>query len=110
VLATLDNGLNVTGTCSNALVSVTVETASGALTFEGSGLVGKNAGGSTSTTFPVAVNGGSTGVGFNVGPNYGHLDVIGRDKALGGKLAHIDAGAVWSDTGCRFWGAVTPTT
>jgi hypothetical protein len=109
LLATLDNGLNITGTCSIAFVALNVGTVSGASTFEGSGLIGQNAG-VTDSTAPAAANGDTTGVGFNAGPNYGHLDVVGRDKALGGKLAHISAGGLWSNTSCRFWGAITPTT
>jgi hypothetical protein len=105
VLATLDNGLKVTGTCGLGLVEVLVETVSGAPTFEGSGLIGKS-----DATRAFFVNGDNSSIGVNAGTGNGHLDFVGRDKALGGNLAHIEAGAVWSNTGCRFWGTITPTT
>ena len=107
VLATLDNGVKVTGLCGLGIVSVLVETISGASTLEGSGIIARS---DPSTAFPQQVNSDNSAMGFNAGTGYGHLDVVARDKSLGGKLAHVSAGGVWTNTGCRFWGTTTPTT
>jgi hypothetical protein len=107
VLATLDNGVKVTGTCGVGFVQVLVETISGALTLEGSGIIATS---SPLTAYPQQVNGDGAGMGFNAGMGYGHLDVVARDKPLGGKLAHVSAGGIWTNTGCSFWGTTTPTT
>lgn len=109
-VATTNNGLNVLGLCSGTGVGISVETTSGLMTFEGSGLVGKRVG-STIDTFPVATaSGASTGVGF-AASDLGHVDVLGRDAAGGAPLAHVSAGGVFnSATGCRIWATITPTT
>lgn len=107
-LATLDNGLKVTGICGQAAVSVTIETTSTGMTFEGAGLVSKR---DPISVTPVALEtGSSAGIGF-AAANLGHIDAVARDAAVNGRLAHITVGAMFDNvTGCRFWGTITPTT
>jgi hypothetical protein len=105
-LATLDNGLKVVGVCGINGVSVTIETTSGDLTFEGSGLVGRRT--PSTEAYNVGGDTGTSGVGFGTALS-GHLDAVARDKALGGRFAHISVGGVFTDpAGCRFWGMITP--
>ncbi len=107
-LAKLDNGLTVVGECLSASVSITVETTTATQTFEGSGLVGRLS--ATNETTPFVGTGASVGPGVNSSGSV-TIDMIGRDKALNGKFAHIVAGGIFDNAaGCRFWGTITPTT
>jgi hypothetical protein len=104
-LAPVGSGLKLTGSCSVGLVEVLLETTSGQSTFEGSGIIAKG-----STAFSSEINGDNVGIGFNAGSGSAHMTAVGRDKAVGGPLVHVEAGAIWTASGCRFWGTVTPTT
>jgi hypothetical protein len=104
-LAPAVSGLKVAGLCSVGIVEVLLETTSGQSTFEGSGIIAKG-----STVFSSEINGDNAGIGFNAGTGSGHMTAIGRDKAVGGPLVQVEAGGIWTASGCRFWGTVTPTT
>jgi hypothetical protein len=104
-LAPVGSGLKLTGSCSVGIVEVLLETSSGQSTFEGSGIVAKG-----TTVFSSEINGDNVGMGFNAGTGAAHMTAIGRDKTVGGPLVQVEAGAIWTASGCRFWGTVTPTT
>jgi hypothetical protein len=100
-LATLSNGIQVTGTCGVIDVSINVGTADGSKSFQGSGIV-ISAGKLTSVT----VNVDSAGLGSS-SEKEADVEALARDTR-GGKFARIVAHGTFGFT-CDFWGMVIPS-
>jgi hypothetical protein len=101
VLATLANGLTVTGDCNSApFVSVTITTTSGSQTFDIFGTVVQGA------TLSRAESSESAGRIASDESNVG-FEVIARDASVGGFFHIVVRGRVGSP--CSYWGMITPS-
>jgi hypothetical protein len=101
VLATLNNGLTVYGSCGVGNVVVDLETTNGSNNFQGSGTV-LTAGNLT----PVAFNGGSAGFG-STNSSSSDIAAIARDSTVG-RFARVDVHGTYGSP-CTFWGMITPS-
>jgi hypothetical protein len=99
-LATLSNGVIVTGTCNGTGPQVTLATASGKTTLQASGTA---ATGTELTSLDI--NGGTNStIIFKAATTTADFDGLARDSSVaGGKFAHLD---VHGHAGppCQFWG------
>jgi hypothetical protein len=101
-LATLSNGITVSGFCSSShLVSIKVN-ASGASRLQASGIE------SGDGEPPANIDTDNTVQSFvSTGTNSVDVDVLARDSAVG-KFAHIDVHGTFASP-CTFWGMIIPS-
>ena len=100
-LATLDNGLTISGTCTNTHVTINIRAQTSGDVVQMSGTA---SGGSTLVPFNTNAGGTST-ISSTTTVDF---DTIARDSTSGGKFARIDVHGELAAQ-CEFWGMVTPS-